>query len=61
MMRRLGLWCVVGVALLGTVVSSAETLKIVPLVSEGEVLVSFELADAYKLPRALRARLCGCD
>ena len=47
MMRRLGLWCLVGVALLGTVVSSAETLKIVPLVSEGEVLVSFELADAY--------------
>jgi hypothetical protein len=47
MMRRLGVWCVVGVALLGTVVSSAETLKIVPLVSEGEVLVSFELADAY--------------
>ena len=46
-MRRLGLWCVVGAALLGTVVSSAETLKIVPLVSEGEVLVSFELADAY--------------
>jgi uncharacterized protein DUF4390 len=32
---------------LGTVASAAETLKIVPLVSEGEVLVSFELADAY--------------
>jgi hypothetical protein len=47
MIRRLGIWCVVGVALLGTVASTAETLKIVPLVSEGEVLVSFELADAY--------------
>jgi len=47
MMRRLGVWCVVAVAVLGTVASAAETLKIVPLVSEGEVLVSFELADAY--------------
>lgn len=47
MIRRLGIWCVVGIALLGTVASTAETLKIVPLVSEGEVLVSFELADAY--------------
>lgn len=47
MMRRLGVWCVVAVALLGTVGSAAESLKIVPLVSEGEVLVSFELADAY--------------
>ena len=47
MIRRLGIWCVVGVSLLGTVASTAETLKIVPLVSEGEVLVSFELADAY--------------
>ena len=46
MRRRLGIWCVVGVVLLGTVASAAETLKIVPLVSEGEVLVSFELADA---------------
>ena len=27
--------------------SSAESLKIVPLVADGEVLVTFELADAY--------------
>src|SRR5688500_15168695 len=47
MMRRLGIWCVVGVALLGTVASSAESLRIVPLVADGEVLVTFELADAY--------------
>src|SRR5436190_112936 len=47
MMRWLGIWCVVGVALLGTVASSAETLRIVPLVTDGEVLISFELADAY--------------
>ena len=47
MMRRLGIWCVVGIVLLETVASAAETLKIVPLVSNGEVLVSFELADAY--------------
>jgi len=47
MMRRLGIWCVVGVALLGTVASTAETLRIVPLVTDGEVLVSFELSDAY--------------
>jgi hypothetical protein len=47
MMRRLGIWCMVGVALLGGGVSAAETLRIVPLVSDGEVLVTFELADAY--------------
>ena len=47
MMRRLGAWCVIGVVLLGTAASSAETLKIVPLVADGEVLVTFELADAY--------------
>ena len=47
MMRRLGIWCVVGLALLGAVASAAETLRIVPLVTDGEVLVSFELADAY--------------
>ena len=45
MMRRLGIWCMVGVALFGGVVSAAENLRIVPLVSDGEVLVSFELAD----------------
>jgi hypothetical protein len=47
MIRRLGIWCVVGVALLGGAAYSAESLRIVPLVSDGEVLVSFELADAY--------------
>lgn len=47
MIRRIGIWCVVGVALLGGAAYSAESLRIVPLVSEGEVLVSFELADAY--------------
>lgn len=47
MMRRLGIWCVVGVVLLGSVAAAAETLRIVPLVADGEVLVSFELADAY--------------
>jgi hypothetical protein len=47
MIRRLGIWIVVGVALLGGSAYSAESLRIVPLVSDGEVLVSFELADAY--------------
>lgn len=47
MIRRLGFWCVVGVGLLGSVAFSAESLRIVPLVSNGEVVVSFELADAY--------------
>ena len=47
MIRRLGICCVVGVALLGGAAFSAESLRIVPLVSEGEVLVTFELADAY--------------
>lgn len=47
MIRRLGIWCVVGVALLGGIVYSAETLRIVPIVTDTEVLVSFELADGY--------------
>jgi hypothetical protein len=47
MMRRLGVWCLVGVTLLGTVGSAAESLRIVPLIADGEVLVTFELADAY--------------
>lgn len=47
MTRSIGLWCVVALALMGGIVHSEETLKIVPIVSDGEVLVSFELADAY--------------
>ena len=47
MIRRLAICCVAGIALLGGPAYSAESLRIVPLVSEGEVLVSFELSDAY--------------
>lgn len=47
MIRRLGISCVVGLALLGGIAYSAETLRIVPIVSDGEVLVSLELVDAY--------------
>jgi hypothetical protein len=41
------MWCAVVIALMSGVVYSAETLRIVPIVGDGEVLVSFELADAY--------------
>ena len=47
MTRSIGLWCVIGIALTGAVAQSEETLRIVPIVADGEVLVSFELADAY--------------
>ena len=51
MNRRRGiLWCVMAAAVLtaaGTVVRTKENLRIVPIVNDSSVLVSFELADAY--------------
>lgn len=46
-MRKLGIWCVLALAAGGGIAYSAESLHIVPIVSGDEVLVSFELADAY--------------
>jgi hypothetical protein len=46
--RTIGIWCLI--ACLGAaaiVVRAAETLRIVPIVADDKVLVSFDLADAY--------------
>ena len=47
MNRRLCFWCVMGLLVWGATLRAAESLRIVPLVHGDEVLVSFELADAY--------------
>ena len=47
MNRRLGFWCVMGLLVWGATLGAREILRIVPVVQGDEVLVSFELADAY--------------
>ena len=47
MKRRLHLWCVVGFLAAGVVAHAVETLRIVPIVGDDKVLVSFELADGF--------------
>jgi hypothetical protein len=47
MNRRLWIWYVMGLLAAGAIVQAADNLRIVPIVSEDQVLVSIELADAY--------------
>src|SRR2546428_8511039 len=47
MNRRLCLWCVIALIAAGALVGAAESLRIVPIVRDDTVLISFELADAY--------------
>ena len=47
MNRRRWCWCVAAVLAGGVSVLGKESLRIVPIVNDDEVLVSFELADAY--------------
>ena len=47
MHRRLCLWSGVTLIAAGTIVSAAGSLRIVPIVRDDNVVVSFELADAY--------------
>src|SRR5687768_718013 len=47
MSRRLALLCVLGLVVWGAILGAQDTLRIVPIVHGDEVLVSFELADAY--------------
>jgi hypothetical protein len=47
MNRRPGIWCAIAFLGLTALGQAAESLRIVPLVSDDEVVVSFELADAY--------------
>ena len=47
MTRRIVIWCVVAVIATAAVVRAAGSLRIVPIVRDDTVVVSFELADAY--------------
>jgi hypothetical protein len=47
MNRRTCVWCLVGLLAAGAIVCAAESLRIVPIVADGQVLVSFDIADAY--------------
>lgn len=47
MVRRLCISCVVGLLAVGAIARAAETLRIVPMVRDDQVLVSLELSDAY--------------
>ncbi len=47
MNRRLCIWCAIGLLAAGALVRAAESLRIVPIVSDDKVVVSFELADAF--------------
>jgi hypothetical protein len=47
MNRRLCIWCVIVLAAAGAVVSGAESLRIVPIVRDDQVVVSFELPDVF--------------
>ena len=48
MTRRPGLfWCAVTILIASAAASAADSLRVVPLVRDDQVLVSFELADAF--------------
>jgi hypothetical protein len=47
MKRRLHICCVIGLLAAGSAAHAVETLRIVPIVGNDKVLVSFELADAF--------------
>ena len=47
MNRRLCIWCAIGLLAGGALLRAAESLRIVPIVSDDKVVVSFELADAF--------------
>ena len=47
MLRNHRFWCALALVVATSVTASAESLRIVPLVRDDQVLVSFELLDAY--------------
>lgn len=47
MNRRIWIWCVAAVVVTGVMARAAESLRIVPIVGGDQMLVSFELSDAY--------------
>ena len=48
--RSRWIWIVAAIVVAGTAVHAVESLRIVPIVRDNKVLVSFELADAYTEP-----------
>ena len=47
MNRRIRICCVIALLATGAIVGAAENVRIVPIVSDNQVLVSVDLADAY--------------
>ena len=47
MNRRTWIWCMMALLAAGASVHAADGLRIVPIVADGQVLVSFDIADAY--------------
>jgi len=45
--RRTWIWCFTAILIAGAIARGAETLRIVPIVGGNQMLVSFELADAF--------------
>src|ERR671912_2585479 len=56
---KVGMFCLLAVATLGARVLAAEGLRIVPLVRDDKVLVTFELADGFtdEVKAAIRSGL----
>lgn len=44
---RIPLWCALALAMTGTAVQAADSIRVIPLVRDGQVLVSFELVDGF--------------
>ena len=47
MNRRIRIWCITAILITGAIARAAETLRIVPIVGGDQMLISFELTDAY--------------
>ena len=45
--KVLGVWCTAAVLAAGVIAHAAQTLRIVPIVRDNQVLVTFEVADGY--------------
>ena len=46
-MRRTGLWCALALMLGGVALGADDTIRVVPIARDGEVLISFSLADGF--------------
>lgn len=46
-MRRIPLWCALALAATGTALQAADSIRVIPVVRDGQVLVSFELVNGF--------------